>query len=109
MKFGEVLQSLLEEYEWTPREVAEGLRIPITMMNSFLRCQQEPDIELLKRIAAYFDVSMDDLLDYRGVPRKSEHQMEGELLQAFSELPPEYQRAFLEQGRAAVRFLEREE
>ena len=109
MNFGEVLQSLLEEYEWTPEEVAEGLRIPVTMMNSFLRCQQEPDIELLKHIAAHFDVRMDELLDYRGVPRKSEHQMEGELLQAFSDMPSEYQRAFLEQGRAAARFLEREE
>ena len=109
MKFGEVLQSLLEEYEWTPEEVAKGLRIPITMMNSFLRCQQEPDIELLKRIAAYFDVSMDELLDYRGVPRKSQHQMEGELLQVFSDMPSAYQRAFLEQVKTAVRFLAREE
>ena len=108
MKFGETLELLIKEYEWTPKEVAKSLRISITMMNSFLRCQQEPTIDLLKRIAAYFDVSMDELLDYHGVPNKSEGQMECELLQAFSELPPVYQRIFLEQGQVAVLFLGQE-
>jgi len=63
----------------------------------------EPDFDTLKHIAMFFEVRTDDLLDYRGVPNKSEHQMEDELLQAFSDMPPEQRRIFLEQGRAAAR------
>ena len=108
MKFGEILRLLLEEYEWAPKQLAEALDIPLPTLEDFLRCAQEPDFDTLKRIAAYFDVSTDDLLDYRGVPYKSEHQMEDELLQAFSIMLPAYQRAFLEQGKAAARVVGRE-
>ena len=68
-----------------------------------MRCTLEPDFDTLKRIAAFFDVRTDDLLDYQGESDKSEHQMEDEFLQAFSGLPPEQQRIFLEQVKAAVR------
>jgi len=103
MKFGEVLQSLMEENDFTPQQLAENLHIPVSALNSFLRCAEEPDFDTLKRIAAFFDVRTDDLLDYQGVPNKSEHQMEDELLQVFSDMPPEQRWIFLEQVRAAAR------
>ena len=108
MKFGETLRQLLEAYEWTPKELSEALHIPLPTLEDFLLCQQEPNFDTLKRIATYFDVSTDELLDYHGVPHKSEGQMEGELLQAFSDMPPIQQRIFLEQGKVVVRILGQE-
>jgi len=103
MKFGEILQQLMEDNNITPKQLARHLCISITVLNSYTRCVSEPNFATLKRIAVFFEVRIDDLLDYRGMPNKSEYQMEDELLQAFSEMPPEQQRIFLEQGRAAVR------
>ena len=57
MQFGETLRLLMEESNVTSRQLAKELRIPITMVNNFTHCKLEPDLELLKRIAAYFDVS----------------------------------------------------
>ena len=53
-------------------------------------------------------MSTDYLLDYQ-VPRKSEGQMECELLQVFSDLPSIQQRIFLEQSQLAVRILAQEQ
>ena len=103
MQFGENLRLLMEEHNITPKQLAKHLRISISMLNSYTRCIQEPDFDTLKRIAVFFDVRIDDLLDYQGMPDKSEHQMEDELLQVFSGMPPEQQRIFLEEGKAAAR------
>jgi len=105
MQFGETLQQLMEAHSITPKRLAKHLRISITMLNSYTRGVSEPDFDTLKRIAVFFDARIDDLLDYRGTPNKSEHQMEDELFQAFSDMPPEQQRIFLEQGQAAARVL----
>ena len=103
MKFGETLQRLMEAHGITPKQLAKVLRVSIVMVTNYTHCILEPDYETLKRIAAFFDVRTDDLLDYQGVPNKSEHQMEDELLQVFSDMPPEQRWIFLEQVRAAAR------
>jgi len=103
MKFGETLQLLMETHGITPKQLTKVLRISITMLNNYTHCILEPDYDTLKRIAAFFEVRTDDLLDYQGAPDRSEYQMEDELLQAFSEMPPKQQRIFLEQCKATAR------
>ena len=103
MKFGETLRLLMETHNIAHKQLAKVLRISITMLNNYTHCILEPDFDTLKRIAAFFEVRIDDLLDYQGTPDKSEHQMEDELLQIFSDMPPAQQRIFLEQGKAAAR------
>ena len=101
MKFGENLRLLMEVHSITPKQLAKVLRISITMLNNYTHCILEPDYATLKRIAFFFEMRIDDLLDYQGAPDKSD-QMEDELLQAFSIMPPEQQRSFLEQMRTAA-------
>ena len=103
MRFGETLRLLMEKHSITPDQLAKVLRISITMLNNYTQCILEPDYDTLKRIAAFFEVRTDDLLDFRDVPDRNEHQMKNELLQAFSEMPLEQQRIFLSQGKAMVR------
>ena len=103
MKFGEVLLRLIEENELALTNLPEALRISESMLNNFIRCAEEPDFDTLKRIAVFFNVRTDDLLDYQGVSNKSEHQMEDELLQTFSDMPPKQRQIFLELGRVTAR------
>jgi transcriptional regulator with XRE-family HTH domain len=105
MQFGEILRLLMEESNVKPKQLAKDLRISITMMNSYIRCQQVPDFDLLKRIAAYFDVSTDDLLDYQGAAMQPQSHIEDDLLRVFRSLPLEQRRVFLEQGKVATRLL----
>ena len=66
MQFHEVLQHLLEENNVTSRQLAKELRIPRYILDHFAHGTEEPDFDTLKRMAAYFRVSTDYLLDYRG-------------------------------------------
>ena len=103
MKFGETLRMLMEEHSITPKQLVKVLRISIVMLTNYTHCILEPDYETLKRIAAFFEVRIDDLLDYRGALNKSEHQMEDELIQIFSDMTPKQQRLFLEHGKIIAR------
>jgi len=104
MKFGEVLRMLMEKHDITHEQLAKVLRISETRLTNYTHCILEPDFDTLKRIAVFFDVRIDDLLDYKGAPYKSEHQMEDELLQVFSELPPKQQPFFLAQVKAIAKY-----
>jgi len=64
MKFGETLQRLMEAHGITPKQLAKVLRVSIVMVTNYTHCILEPDYETLKRIAAFFEVRIDDLLDY---------------------------------------------
>ena len=108
MQIGEIMQLLMDETGITPRQLAKDLRISITMMNSFLRCQQVPDYDLLKRMAAYFDVSTDDLLDYQGPAIRPEGYIEDDLLRVFRNLPPKQRLISLDQMKVATRAVGRE-
>ena len=66
MQFGEILQQLMDENKITPRQLARALRISIVMLKNFTRCIYEPDFDLLKRMAAFFHVTTDYLLNYDG-------------------------------------------
>jgi len=66
MQFNESLQLLMDETETTPRQLAKALRISLVMLRNYTRGTDEPDIELLKRMAAYFHVSTDYLVGYEG-------------------------------------------
>ena len=66
MQFGEILQLLMDENNVAPRQLAKALRISLLMLKNFTRCVDEPDLDLLKRMAAYFHVSTDYLVGYDG-------------------------------------------
>ena len=65
MQFNEILRLLMEENNVTSRQLAKDLRVPRYMLDHFARGTAEPDLNTLKRVASYFRVSTDYLLDYR--------------------------------------------
>jgi len=103
MKFGEILQLLMQEKDITLRQLSGGLHISQAMLSAFIRCAREPDIKTLKRIANYFRVSTDYLLDFHSAASQAENHMDADLLHVFRNMPPEQQQIYLEQGKAVAR------
>ena len=107
MQFGDVLRWLIEENELTQKLLSEKLSIPPSTLGNYVNNLRQPDFDTLRRIAAYFRVSIDYLLDYH--PKDGENEMEDDLLRVFRQLPPEQQEIYLAQGRAAAQCLKRED
>jgi len=101
MKFGDILRWLIEENDLTQRKLAEELHIAASTLGNYVQNLAEPDFDMLKRIAVYFSVSTDYLLDHH--PRQGATDLEDDLLRVFRSLPPAQQRIFLEQGKAAAK------
>jgi len=64
LQFNQILRHLMEENAITPRQLAKALRISLVMINNFTCGADEPDIGLLKHMAAFFHVSTDCLIGY---------------------------------------------
>lgn len=101
MKFGEILRQLLEENDIAQKQLATDLNIAPTTLGNYIRGMREPDFEILKLLASYFNVTTDYLLDFRsGVARDHD---EDELLRIYRILPSDKKELFLEQGKLLVR------
>ena len=101
MKFGDILRWLIEENDLTQKKLSEHLHIAPSTLGNYVQGLAEPDFDMLKRIAIYFHVSIDYLLDHH--PRQGACDMEDDLLRAFRRLPPGLQRISLEQVQVAAR------
>lgn len=64
MRFGNILQGLMEKNNVSPGQFAQAMHISRSMLDRFTRNLWEPNFTMLKRIADYFHVSIDYLLDY---------------------------------------------
>ena len=101
MNFSDKLRLLIEERNLTQKRVANDLNIAPTTMGGDVQGSSEPDFETLKRLAQYFDVTTDYLLNIHS--DKSESFMEDELLRVFRSMTPEQQRLFIEQGKVFLK------
>jgi len=101
MQFGDILRWLIEENDLTQRRLSKGLSIPASTLGNYVNNLREPDFDTLKRIAVYFHVSIDYLLDHH--PKQGANDMEDDLLRVFRKLRPAQQRVYLEQGKVAAR------
>lgn len=101
MNFGEVLRELLDEHDLSQKQLAEDLNISASAVGNYVRSNREPDFETLKKIAAYFRVSTDFLLNYQAEQgyTYSEHK----ILQLFHALTADQQELYLEQGKLLIR------
>lgn len=106
MSFGNNLRTLIDERDMTQKELALQLNIAPSTMGSYVQNTREPDFATLKAIAAFFDVSIDYLLDNHQ-DKAATHQ-ESELLRIFRSLPPEQKDICLEQCRVFVRMNHKE-
>lgn len=101
MRFGDKLRGLIEERGLTQKELAKQLNIAPSTMGSYVQNTREPDFDILKLLAGYFQVSTDYLLDYR--PDQTISPRESELLRIFRALSAEQQAIYLEQGKAFIK------
>ena len=101
MKFGDVLRELLEEQNLSQKQLAAELNISASALGNYIRNNREPDFEILKRIARYFCVSTDFLLNYQ-LNSRSDYR-DQKLLQIFHSLTDEQKDLFIEQGKLFIR------
>lgn len=101
MKFGEILRELLEDNDITQKQLAADLNIAATTIGNYIRGMREPDFEILKLFAAYFNVTTDYLLDFQSGVEKD--HSEEELLRLYRSLPTDKKELLLEQGKLLVR------
>jgi transcriptional regulator with XRE-family HTH domain len=60
--FNKLLKELREERGLTQKKLAEGLNITRSAISGYEMGRNEPDHEMLKRIATFFDVTTDYLI-----------------------------------------------
>ena len=101
MKFGDILRELLEEKELSQKQLAEDLNISASAVGNYVRNNREPDFETLKKIAAYFHVSTDFLLNYQA--EQTQTYLDHKILQIFHALTSEQQELYIEQGKLFIR------
>jgi len=102
VEFGEILRELLEEREITQKRLAQELNMAVSTLGNYIRDNREPDYKTLKKIADYFHVSTDYLLNH-STRKNSDHQEE-HLLEIYHTLSPEYQKLLLEQGKILLKY-----
>lgn len=101
MSFGDILRELLNDRGITQKQLAISLNIAASTLGNYIQDSREPDFETLKRLADYFDVSVDYLLGHRS--KKANTQAEDELLRIFRSLTSEQQEMYIEQGKLYIR------
>lgn len=101
MKFGDVLRDLLDERNLSQKQLADDLSISASAVGNYVRNNREPDFETLKKIAEYFRVSTDFLLDCQS-HQEFGHE-EQKLLQIFRTLTEDQKELYIEQGRLLIR------
>ena len=90
------LKTLREEYGISQQRLAEAIFVTQPSINKYENHNTEPEIEILKRIADYFDTTIDYLVGYSDQRYKAEHltqerltPREARLLADFRALPGE--------------------
>ena len=102
MSFGDNLRTLIKERGMTQKMIAAQLNIAPSTMGSYVENVREPDFSTLKKIANYFDVSIDYLLD--NLDDTIHNHQEAELLRIFRSLSTEQKNICLEQCRVFVQY-----
>ena len=98
MTFSDKLRILLDERELTQKQLSAELQIPASTLGGYVQGTSEPDFFTLKKIASFFQVSTDYLLDVPEVSTDSE--AEKELLRVFRSQKPDQQKIYVKQGKA---------
>jgi len=102
VSLGEIIRNLLDENDVTQKQLADNLNIGASTLGNYIQNIREPDYNVLKDLADYFDVTTDYLLEHRAKISFSAH--EDELLRIFRTLSIEQQEFLIEQGKLLVSY-----
>ena len=64
MRLGDILKELLDLHGMTQRQLAEALALSSSALGNYVQGTREPDYNTLIRIADFFQVTTDYLLDH---------------------------------------------
>jgi transcriptional regulator with XRE-family HTH domain len=101
LKFGNIMRDLLEERNLSQKQLANDLNISASAVGNYVRNNREPDFETLKKIAKYFQVSTDFLLNYHSEQDYSYEEQK--ILQIFRALTEDQKELYMEQGKLLIR------
>ena len=101
LSFGEILRDLLEERGMSQKDLAADLNISASAVGNYVRNNREPDFDTLKKIAKYFHVSTDFLLNCQ--TEQYPNYEERKILQIFHALTEEQKDLYIEQGRVFIK------
>lgn len=106
MKLGEIIKELLDLHGMTQKQLAEALALSSSALGNYVQGTREPDYNTLIRIADFFQVSTDYLLDHpvrtNAVFKEASHREEL-LLHIFRSLTRDQQDFYLEQAQIFLR------
>ncbi|MBQ6421728.1 MAG: helix-turn-helix transcriptional regulator [Clostridia bacterium] len=84
MEFCKILKNLLTANEITQKQLAAELNIGVSTIGNYVQGIREPDFDTLRKIATFFHVSIDCLLDHK--PSTEQLDQEAVLLQYYRRL-----------------------
>jgi len=102
----ENLRGLREEYKISQQKLAEQFDLAQSQIQSYETGAYEPDIATLKRLADYFETSVDYLVGSTGIRRKIEPVSEYSLNEAEIEFVDRFRRLLPKQRRSLSVFLD---
>ncbi|MCL2820278.1 MAG: helix-turn-helix domain-containing protein [Oscillospiraceae bacterium] len=102
MSLGEMLRNLLDEWDITQKELASNINIGASTLGNYMQDIREPDYEVLKILASYFNVSTDYLLEHKTNQITSIN--EDELIRIFRNLSVDQQELFIQQGKLLINY-----
>lgn len=101
MSFGNVLSLLIEERGLTQKELAEACSTSPSAISGYVLNTREPDFDMLRKIAEYFHVSTDYLLEYENSSVKSDDEAVRNIVKTMS---PGQRSLWIKQGKQLQTF-----
>lgn len=102
MRFSDILRSLAEDRNLTQKQLAADLGIPASTVGGYFQGTSEPDLEMVKRLAVYFNCTVDYLLG-----KKSQQAIsiqEDTLLHVFRNMDSNQQNLYIALGKTLSEF-----
>ena len=101
MGFSDVLRSLAENKGITQKKLAGDIGVPVSTIGGYFQGTSEPDLEMIKRLANYFECSVDLLAGNISAPSQSlDEEM---LLHIYRSMSKDRQQLYLELGKTMMK------
>lgn len=102
MRFSDMLRELAETRNLTQKKIAADLGIPASTVGGYFQGTSEPDLEMVTRLAAYFNCTVDYLLGNKS-PQTSSFK-EDKLIYLFRNMDAKQQDLYLALGTTIASF-----
>lgn len=105
---GQTIRKLRKAHGWTQVELAQKLDASQKVITTYENNQRTPTLENLKKLAAIFDVSLDEIVGVKDVqiipeqPHMHRNSRVAKVQNLYEQLPPLEQRSILKQIKALV-------